>query len=72
MPIDNPHLNFFVIDGTKNEVESSAVSGYPTVYFYPRGDKQNPVRIEEREERGLREFIANHYTGSPEGGKDEL
>ena len=73
MPIDNEHLNFFVIDGTKNEVESAAVSGYPTVYFYPRGDKQNPVRIEEREERGLREFIANHYTGSPDGGaKDEL
>ena len=43
MPIDNPKLNFFVIDGTKNEVVGSVVSGYPTLYFYPRGDKMNPV-----------------------------
>ena len=30
MPIDHPSVNFFTIDGTRNEVESAAVSGYPT------------------------------------------
>jgi protein disulfide-isomerase-like protein len=71
MPIDNPNLKFFVIDGTKNEVESSAVSGYPTMYFYPRGSKSSPIVISGREEKDLRDFIASNYKGDNVAG-DEL
>ena len=66
MVLDNPNLKFFVMDGTKNEVESADVSGYPTVYFYPRGSKSTPLKMEDREEKGLREFIASHYMGENE------
>ena len=72
MPIDNKNLKFFVIDGTKNEVESAEVSGYPTMYFYPRGEKKSPMLISVREEKDLREFIASNYKGDAEEAKSEL
>ena len=72
MPIDNKNLKFFVIDGTKNEVESAEVSGYPTMYFYPRGEKKSPMLISVREEKDLREFIASNYKGDAEEPKSEL
>lgn len=31
------------IDGTKNEVQGLVVEGYPTLYYYPKGDKKKPV-----------------------------
>ena len=73
MPIDNPNVNFFTIDGTKNEVESSPVAGYPTVYFYPAGDKRNPEMISARDPKGLRRFIAGKATDfSNDNSKSEL
>lgn len=73
MPIDNPNVKFFTIDGTKNEVESSPVAGYPTVYFYPAGDKRNPEMISARDPKGLRRFIAGKATDfSNDNSKSEL
>ena len=73
MPIDHPNVKFFTIDGTKNEVESSPVAGYPTVYWYPANDKRNPEVVDARDEKGLRRFIANHATNFEETSeKSEL
>ena len=72
MPIDNPNVKFFTIDGTKNEVESSPVAGYPTVYFYPARDKRNPEVIAARDSKGLRKFIASKATDFTSEGKTEL
>ena len=30
------------MDGTANEVQGLKVGGYPTVMFYPKGNKKNP------------------------------
>ena len=30
------------MDGTANEVQGLQVGGYPTVKFYPKGNKKNP------------------------------
>jgi protein disulfide-isomerase-like protein len=70
MPLDHPSVNFFTIDGTRNEVESAAVSGYPTVYWFPRASKgvgrgAGAEVVSDRDERGLREFIASR--GGMEG-----
>jgi hypothetical protein len=72
MPIDYPNVKFFTIDGTSNEVESSPVAGYPTVYFYPAGDKRNPEVVDVRDEKGLRRFIASRATNFDNTGKTEL
>ena len=72
MPIDYPNVKFFTIDGTSNEVESSPVAGYPTVYFYPAGDKRNPEVVDVRDEKGLRRFIASRATNFDNTGKTVL
>lgn len=64
MPIDHPNVNFFTIDGTQNEVEQAEVSGYPTLYWFPRVSKGvgrgvGAEVVPDRDERGLREFIAS-------------
>ena len=68
MPIDNPKMKFFIIDGTKNDVENTNVKGYPTMYFYPRGSKQTPKLIKDREEMDLRRFLKANYQGGSGGG----
>merc|ERR1711871_33736 len=65
-----PHVKFFTMDGTQNEVESSVVSGYPTVYFYPKEDKMNPIVISARDKKGLREFLDEHSPAPPAGAAD--
>jgi len=72
MPIDHPNVKFFTMDGTKNEVESSPVAGYPTVYWYPAGDKRNPEVVDVRDEKGLRRFISSRATNFDSEGKTEL
>jgi thiol-disulfide isomerase/thioredoxin len=57
-----PNIRFFTMDGTRNEVESSITSGYPTVYFYPKDDKTNPIVISARDKKGLKEFLTTHQS----------
>ena len=49
----------------------STVAGYPTVYWYPAGDKRNPEVVDVRDEKGLRRFISSRATNF-DGVKTEL
>jgi protein disulfide-isomerase A1 len=48
---DVPGLVIAKFDATANEVDGLEIRGYPTLKFYPRGNKQNPVDYD-----GGREF----------------
>lgn len=48
---DVPGLVIGKFDSTTNEVDGLEVKGYPTLKFYPRGNKANPVDYD-----GGREF----------------
>ncbi|KAM6201817.1 protein disulfide-isomerase A4 [Rhynchocyon petersi] len=54
------------MDATANEATSDRykVEGFPTIYFAPRGDKQNPIRFEgaDRDLEHLSRFIEEHAT----------
>jgi len=63
------------MDATTNDVNGVAVSGFPTIKFYPKGDKQNPIDYSgEREYDDLLKFI-NDQINPPkeeeEGTKNE-
>jgi len=46
------------MDSTANEVEGLAVQGFPTLKFYPRGRKSNPIDYSgERTEEGFIDFL---------------
>ena len=40
---DVPHLTIAKMDATANEVEGVDIKGYPTLKWYPKGDKKSPV-----------------------------
>lgn len=72
---DFPGVKAFTMDGTKNEVENSETAGYPTVYWYPKGDKKNPVVVSARDKKGLKQFFASNHSPPPaqeDEKKDEL
>lgn len=49
------------------------VSGYPTIYFAPAGDKANPIKYEgQRELDDLKKFVKEHAQVSFREVKDEL
>ncbi|KAM9216354.1 protein disulfide-isomerase A4-like [Dugong dugon] len=54
------------MDATANEATSDRykVDGFPTIYFAPSGDKQNPIRFEgaNRDLEHLSQFIEEHAT----------
>nr|XP_023395290.1 protein disulfide-isomerase A4 [Loxodonta africana] len=54
------------MDATANEATSDhyKVDGFPTIYFAPSGDKQNPIRFEgaDRDLEHLSQFIEEHAT----------
>ncbi|XP_006887338.1 PREDICTED: protein disulfide-isomerase A4-like [Elephantulus edwardii] len=54
------------MDATANEATSDRykVDGFPTIYFAPSGDKQNPIRFEgaDRDLEHLSRFIEEHGT----------
>jgi len=46
------------MDSTANEVEGVSIQGFPTIKFYPKGNKQNPVDYNgERTEEGFINFF---------------
>ncbi|XP_007956713.1 protein disulfide-isomerase A4 [Orycteropus afer afer] len=63
------------MDATANEATSDRykVDGFPTIYFAPRGDKQNPIKFEDasRDLEHLSKFIDEH-TVRPGPAKEEL
>ncbi len=68
---DVPGLVIAKFDATANEVDGLEIRGYPTLKFYPRGNKQNPVDYDGgREFEDFKKWILensqaakNHYEG---------
>jgi len=58
---DVPNLVIGKFDATTNEAEGVNISGYPTLIFYPRGDKANPVNYDgERDADGIKKWLSEH------------
>jgi protein disulfide-isomerase A1 len=65
------------MDSTANEVESVSVSGFPTLKFYPRNSKQNPINYDgERTKDGflawLKDKVTVEHASSAFSKSDEL
>jgi len=62
------------MDATANEVESVSVQGFPTIKFYPKNDKQNPIDYDgERTEEGFIKYLREKGINVDSGVKlDEL
>jgi protein disulfide-isomerase A1 len=61
------------MDATANEVSvpGMAVKGFPTIYFFPAGDKSHPVQYDgSRDLNGFLKFLSQK-TGLPLGGGDD-
>ena len=51
------------IDSTANEVPGFHIDSYPTLKFFPAGDKENPIDYNgERTCQGILKWIAKHTT----------
>jgi protein disulfide-isomerase A1 len=61
------------VDATANEIEGSNVRGFPTIKFYKKGDKHNPIDYEgDRTEEGFIEFLKQHGVKVTGGDGGEL
>lgn len=46
------------IDGTKNEVPGVVIEGFPTIYYYPKGENQTPEHYNGKMSyKALRKFL---------------
>ncbi len=51
------------MDVTANKVESVKIEGFPTLQFYPKDDKQNPILFEgESSKEAFLEFFKKKLT----------
>lgn len=58
---DVPHLVIAKFDATANEVDGVDIRGYPTLKWYPKGGKENPIDFEgERDAEGIKAFLKEH------------
>ncbi|MGH0117502.1 UNVERIFIED_CONTAM: hypothetical protein FKN15_038022 [Acipenser sinensis] len=64
------------MDSTANDIpnDNYKVEGFPTIYFAPSNNKQNPVKFEggTRDVESLSKFLKEHATLLSERSKDEL
>ncbi|XP_064647427.1 protein disulfide-isomerase A4-like isoform X2 [Lineus longissimus] len=63
------------IDSTANDAPGQyEVSGFPTIYFAPSNNKDNPIKFEgERDADGMKKFMKEHATVSfGKSAKEEL
>jgi len=60
-----PGIVIAKMDSTANEVEGLSIQGFPTIKFYPKGNKNSPMDFSgERTEEGFIEFLRNN-AGNP-------
>jgi protein disulfide-isomerase A1 len=60
---DIPNLVLAKMDSTANEVEGVEVSGYPTLKFYPRGQKSAPIDFDGgREVEDIKNWLKEKST----------
>jgi len=58
------------MDYTANEIEGIEIEAFPTIIFYPKGNKQNPIPYDgDREEDAFIDFLRKHSSGPFEGVK---
>jgi protein disulfide-isomerase A1 len=78
---DITNLVLAKMDSTANEVDGVDVKGYPTLKFYPKGHKSNPVDFDgERDAESIKAWLKEHSevykqheaASKPEEGKTEL
>lgn len=59
----SPDLRIAKIDLTENEIEGLRIAGYPTIYFYLKDKKNEPIEyMGDRTERSIVNFIKEHAT----------
>jgi len=73
---NNPKVVIAQVDSTENDTPVS-IQGFPTIIFYPAGDKKNPITYEgDRTTEAMAKFIRENgktFTGDEaEAGHDEL
>jgi protein disulfide-isomerase A1 len=58
------------VDATENDTPAK-VEGFPTLIFYPAGDKKNPITFEgDRSVEAMAAFIKEKRKSAPGGPKD--
>jgi protein disulfide-isomerase A1 len=58
---DIPNLTIAKMDATANEVEGVDIKGYPTLKWYPKGDKKNAVDFDgERDLDSIKAWLKEH------------
>lgn len=72
--IEEQHLKFVRIDGSKNEVAHPSVRlrGFPSIYLFRANDKANPIEYDgERSALALKAFLMHFRAGGVKRGKDQ-
>jgi len=61
----NTNLVIAKMDSTANEVDGVSVQGFPTIKFWPAGDKKAPIDFnDDRTVEGFTKFLEQHSTNS--------
>jgi protein disulfide-isomerase A1 len=60
---ENTNLIIAKMDATANETDKVSIQGFPTIKFWPAGDKTKPIDFEgDRTVEGFVEFLKKHAT----------
>jgi len=61
----NTNLVIAKMDSTANEVDGVSVQGFPTIKFYPAGNKSAPVDYNgDRTVEGFTKYLSEHATNT--------
>jgi len=69
----NTKLKLMEIDGTKNDVEGVITKSYPTIFFFPAGKKDEPIKYDkQRTKEDFIQFLKEKATNPIELHKQDL